>query len=681
MLVLIAACHKPEAELKKEKTEPALAAPLPPYVLTGDLKDIQKKGAIRFLVAGADDYMPRDGDPAAAEHALAEAFAKKLGLSAEFIHADRSALIEDLNDGHGDVIAASLAVTPERATKIAFSRPLRFVKELVVQKADAPELKTVADLKGKEVTVRASSSYAVALAKVPGVVVKPADEKKDTFSLIEEVSRGEIAMTVADSDIVEAAQTFMNGFKATLAVSDKDPIAWGVRKSAGDLKSALDGFVLENALTLKKVSYKADLEDIKKRQVLRVLTRNNSTCFFIYRGEQLGFEYELARAFAKELGVRLEVIVPPSREALEEYLRDGKGDIVAAGLVATSEREKEFAFTRGYSEVSEIVVAKQGGAIKSLDDLKGHKVTVRKSSSYYATLQGIKDKYGFSIDVAPEEKETEELLDELGAGKIEATVADSNIVEIEMQQNDKLNALGPIAKPQQQAWMVRKDQPQLQAAADEFLKKTYKSVFYNMTVTKYFKNTKQIKAATGDERADAGGHLSSYDDLVKKYAKQYEFDWRLVTSQMYQESHFDPAAKSWVGALGLLQVMPKTAQELRIDNIVEPDNGIHAGVKLMAKYSGMFSSDLVKEKDRIRFALAAYNCGPGHVIDARRIAKDQGLNPDKWFGNVEKAMLFLAQPKYAKAARFGYCRCGEPVKYVSEIQTRYDAYAKLVGLE
>jgi membrane-bound lytic murein transglycosylase F len=150
---------------------------------------------------------------------------------------------------------------------------------------------------------------------------------------------------------------------------------------------------------------------------------------------------------------------------------------------------------------------------------------------------------------------------------------------------------------------------------------------------------------------------------------------------MYQESHFDPNAKSWVGAKGLMQVMPRTAQELKVDDVVDPDKGILAGVKLMARYSAMFDSSEVKAKDRIRFALASYNCGPGHVKDARQLAKEMGLNPNKWFGNVEKAMLLLGKAEIAKKARYDYCRCEEPVSYVSQIQSRYDSYAKLVPLQ
>lgn len=681
--LLCAACQlsTQTEEAPVAKVSAAAAPKVAAYVLTGDLPALQAKGTIRFLVAGEGEYLPRAGDPAAAERALAEAFAAKLNLKADFVSEEPSTLIAALSEGRGDVIAASLAVTPERQAQIGFSRPLRFVKQMVVVKKESPIAKR-GDLAGKEIIVRASSSYAQTLHKVAGAKIKAADEKLDTFALIQKVARGEEAITVADSDIVDAALTFEPGIKAAFALTDKDPIAWGVRKDAVALKTALDGFIQENALTSHSgATYKADLDEILRRKVLRVLTRNNSTCFFIYRGEQLGFEFELAREFAKSLGVRLEIVVPPTREALAAYLREGRGDIIAAGMTATAERAKEFAFTAPYNEVSELVVVNAKSPANALADLKGVKVLVRKSSSYYQTLQASQAQYGYTVVPANEDLETEELLDQLAQGKIEATVADSNIVDIESQPGDAQRALGPLGAPQQQAWMLRQDQPQLVKAASAYLKKIYKGVFYNMTVTKYFKNTKQIKAATGLERSDTGGSLSPYDDLVKRFAKEYEFDWRLVTSQMYQESHFDPHAKSWVGALGLMQVMPKTAKDLHFEDVVAPDQGIAAGVKLMARYANIFTGNNVKEKDRIRFALASYNCGPGHIADARRLAKDQGLDPDKWFGNVEKSMLLLSLPQYAKRARYGYCRCSEPVKYVSEIQTRYDAYAKLVTLE
>lgn len=690
VLFVVASCTEqakaPASQPVAQKTAPA-AADAPAYLDKGDLTELKKHGTLRFLVRSLGERLQREGDPGLAEQKLAKRFAEKLEMRAVFIeHEELEDMFKALEAGEGDIIAASLAITPERAARAAFSRPIRTVKQQVVVKADDASVTKLEDLDGKEVTVRASSSYAAALKKqqekLKNLKIKDAAETDDTYALIQAVGRGEAKITVADNDILEDAMQVEKGVKAAFTLTDKDPIAWALRKENPELKNRLDAFLIEGALTaFKDKTYKADLKGIKEKDVLRVLTRNTSTSYFVYRGEQLGFEYELMQNLTKELDVRLEIVVPPTRKALAQYLTEGRGDIVAAGLTITDERKKDFDFGAPYNFVSELlVVPATDTKTQGLADLKGVKIAVRKSSSYYTSLEKLKAQHGFEIEAVDENMETEEILDGVANGKYRATVADSNIVEVELTYAQRVRSAGPIGEPRPVGWMVRKDQPELKAALDAHVKKTYKGMFYNMMVNKYFKNQKQMKTAASANDKDLAGKISLYDDIAKKYAKQYSFDWRLVLAQMYQESHFDPAAKSWVGALGLMQVMPKTAKDLKIDNVVDPDQGVHAGVKLMDRYAKMFTSPDVKEKDRIRFALAAYNCGPGHIIDARRVAADLKLNPNKWFGNVEKAMLLLSKPEYAKKARHGYCRCEEPVKYVSEIQTRYDSYSKLVSL-
>src|SRR5262249_34211046 len=160
--------------------------------------------------------------------------------------------------------------------------------------------------------------------------------------------------------------------------------------------------------------------------------------------------------------------------------------------------------------------------------------------------------------------------------------------------------------------------------------------------------------------ADKGGQISPFDGLVKKHSRVNELDWRLITAQMYQESGFNPRVTSWVGAKGLMQVMPRTAQELKVaGNLEDPDTGILAGARLMSRYANLFNSPDISAKNRIRFALASYNCGPGHVYDARDLAREMGLDPNRWFGNVEQAMLLLSKKEIARKVRYGYCRCEE----------------------
>jgi len=655
-----------------------------PYTLKGDLADIKSKGTLRILFHGAADYLPRDGDPRAAERALAEDLATRLGLTPVFVSvAEQDDLITELDDGHGDIIVGSLAVTAERSKVIAFSRPLRFVDQLVVVQTSDTSVQELADLAGRDVTVRASSSYAEALraATVKGIRIKAAPETMQTLDLLQRVERGEEKITVADSDLFASARSFAPNIKSAFRLVERQPIAWGLRKTNPDLKAAIDAYLVEHALTSpREIAYRADLEDIKKRKVLRILTRNTSSTFFIYKGEQLGFEYELAKEFAKTLGVRLEVVIPPTREALLEYLDQGRGDLVAAGMSRTAERERRYAISAPYQFVSELlVVPAKDTKTRGLPDLKGKTVSVRKSSSYYETLSNIQDRLGIKIELVPENLETEDILAQVGQGKIAATVADSNIVQLEQTYNSNIRSVGPIGDVVEIGWVMRQDQPALKAEIDQFMKKLYKGTFYNIMVGKYFKDSKRFRSDQ-TVRADRGGALSPYDALVKKHARTYELDWRLITAQMYQESQFNPKAKSWVGAKGLMQVMPRTGLEMKITDLEDPDQGILAGSKLMARYSNIFNSPDIPAKDRIRFALASYNCGPGHVDDARELAREMGLNRNKWFGNVEQALLLLSKREIAKKARYGFCRCEEPVKYVSEIQDRYDHYVQIVPM-
>jgi membrane-bound lytic murein transglycosylase F len=304
---------------------------------------------------------------------------------------------------------------------------------------------------------------------------------------------------------------------------------------------------------------------------------------------------------------------------------------------------------------------------------------VRRSSSYYQSLAPLESRHGFELLAVAEDEETEDILEAVEEGKYAATVADSNIVDVELTFSDGIRSVGPIGDPRDVAWMLRKDQPKLRAAADRFIRKIYRSTLYNLMVAKYFRNEQRMRVAASEDRSDKAGRLSPYDDLVKRYATMYEFDWRLVTSQMYQESRFDPTARSWVGALGLMQVMPRTAREVGIGDVRKPEPGIHAGVKVLARYGEIFEDPEISEPDRIHFALAAYNAGPGHVADGRRLAADLNLDSSRWFGHVEKAMPLLAKRRFARTARHGYCRCSEPVKYVREIQSRYEGYSTLIA--
>ncbi len=233
-------------------------------------------------------------------------------------------------------------------------------------------------------------------------------------------------------------------------------------------------------------------------------------------------------------------------------------------------------------------------------------------------------------------------------------------------------------------WMVRNNNHQLHKALNKFIKKHHKSTFYNVTYNKYFKNPiftrKQFdkngqlfNAGLDKINLVDGLHISPYDSLIKKYSQKYKFNWLLICAQINQESKFNPKAKSLAGAKGLMQMMPKTAKKLQISNLQIPKNSIAAGVKYMHWIRKRFNEQMSVE-DKNWFSLAAYNAGIGHVQDARKLAKQLKLNPDKWFGHTEQAMLLLAKKKYSRKARYGYVRGSEPVFYVKQIRHIFQLY-------
>lgn len=663
---------------------------------TGDLPAMKARGSLRILIEGTEEeFLPRQGSPKAQERGLLERFAQRHGLRAEFILVsgfDR--LLPLLIEGKGDLIAADLTVTKAREEQIAFTRPLVVVSEYLVGRRGATDNpRSPEQLAGRTVHVRATSSFveslrALAAEKAPGLVIEPVPESIEPEQLVYEVSRGQRPLTVADGHLLEAIQAYNPQVERLFAIAEGRQIAWGVRQENSQLRAALDSFIIEQALTARGDGrFTGDLDGIRQRGRLRVLTRNNPVTYFLYRGEPMGFDYQLAKAAADELGVRLEVVVPPSRDLLLPWLREGRGDFIAASLTITPERQAEAAFSRPYLYVDEVLVQRTAGPkVASLEELKGKTVHVRASSSYHATLLALRERYGpFEIALAPEDQETEALLERVARGEISFTVADSHLLAAELAYRDDLEAALPLALPEAEgaapqqkeiAFAVRKESPQLLAFLDDFVKRTYRGVHYNMWRKRYFENKRRIALAK-QERVGTSGRLSPYDELIQKYSTRYGLDWRLMAAQAYQESRFDPKAKSWVGAQGLFQVMPGTGRSMGFEDLEDPDQGTHAGVRYLDRMLGRLSPE-IPFKSRLRFALAAYNAGLGHVLDARRLAREQGLDPNKWFGHVERAMLLLEKPEYYQRARHGYCRGSEPVRYVSEIQTHYAQYVEVV---
>ena len=685
LLELGAGC-RPAGEEQQEL--PLTVSAAQSAVETGDLDAIQKCGVLRIIVQQFEDtYLPRAGNPYDRERELAVGFARSIGLKPEWVTVDNfEGLIPALVAGRGDLVAANLTVLDSRRKQIAFTAPVGRSREQLVARSNERAVQKTADLKNRTVAVQEMTSFAETARNIarrfPGLKIQRLSGRFSPDAILDRLAAGKIDLTVMDSNILEISLKYRADIKPVLNLTAERPLAWGVRPGNPKLLAALNEYLTRQAATRPREDvYRDDWSGIQRRKTLRVLTRNDAVSYFMLRGELLGFEYEMAREFARQNGLRLDMVVASNLPELITMLVEGRGDIIASSLVPAAERVRQgMAFSVPYLYVAETVVARaKDHKLKQPADLAGRTVVVRPSSSYWQTLQAMKNGgLNFRLQAAPETMETEDIIRMVADGDYDLSVADSHILDIELAWNEGVRAAFPLGEPRPQSWAVRAKNPKLLEAINAFWKKEYRGKLYNITCRKYFKNARKVRQLIEDQiNVKRYGRVSPYDDIVKLYADKYDFDWRLITSQMYQESRFNPRVKSAVGAQGLLQVMPRTAKEMGFKRLDDPKTGIHAGVKYLDWVRSTFEPEL-DDQERIWFALAAYNAGAGHVGDARNLAGQRGWNPQRWFEHVERAMLLLAKPQYARKARHGYVRGKEPVAYVRQIRDRYHVYVILV---
>ncbi|MEM7365267.1 MAG: membrane-bound lytic murein transglycosylase MltF [Pseudomonadota bacterium] len=684
VVTLLSACGPGDDPSGPATTSTPDTRETPMLLHQGDLDVIREHGVLRLLLERqTDSYLPRFGDALFAERQLAQRFGERLGLEVEVVYVDRfTDLLPALLAGRGDLVAANLSVTPERQSEVAFTDPIANSQDTLVFAADT-ESPTDNALRGsvaaREGTTLLESARQLA-EQHPALQVVSVSPNVANETLFDQLVDGEVDLLVQDGNVLATALAYRDDIRAGSTLGEPRPLAWAVRPDATLLLAALNDYLHEyRLLGDAHRPYVADVDEIRERGRLRMITRNNAATYFLWRGQLLGFEYELAERFADELGVTLDVIVAPSHEQLLPMLEAGEGDFVAAYLVPTEDRKTQAVFSRPYHFASEVVVGRKAEPpMTSVDDLNGRTIVVRRSSAYWQTLKALQDRSDLELTVvpAPSDMETQELIQAVAEGRYDLTVADSHILNIEMTWRDDITGLINLTDKQPHAWAVHPDSTELLEVMNGYLTSAYRGLHYNLSYAKYFQDA-HFKPEE-DTELFSPGRISPYDELVRKYAEQHDFDWRLIVAQMYQESRFDPTAQSWMGAVGLMQVLPRTAKQYGFTDLTDPETSVEVGLIHLNWVRDRFPNHLAAD-DRIWFVLAAYNAGHGHVRDARRLAKRLGLDPDQWFDNVERAMLKLSEPEYARQARHGYVRGHEPVKYVRNIRQRYLAYANLLA--
>lgn len=655
----------------------------------GDFIDILAQGKLRILLTRDNTnaaYLPRQGSPLADQQLVAEEFALSHGLVPELVLVDNfSKLIPALLEGKGDIIISNLTINPERLQKMAFSVPLAHVVEQVLVASDDQSVQRVRDLDGKSVLVNRDSTFWHALTwlkknRYPGIDIVEVPDGMQTEEILDQVAEGKVDATILDSNLVEIYLGYRDDLRVATNFSSQRDIAWGVRKNAPQLLGEINRYLqLEHMVEDRDRRFIDDFDAIMERRVLRVLLRNNSASYFLYRGELMGFEYELARAFAEYHDLRLEVVVPPSHREMTTWLLEGRADI-ALGFLEADPRQRDLGidYSKPYHYARQHIVVNSNDPANSLEDLDHRTLFVRHHSRYWERLADLQlEGARFQLRAAEDNVETEQLLRLVSNGRYKATMAGEHLLDIELAKGLPLRSAYVLEDVAAHSVALRQRNPQLRAALDEFVERTYRSEFYNLTYQKYFKSRRSVqRLARGRVVDPLNGQISPYDKLVRKYADYYGFDWRLVTAQMYQESRFDPEARSHVGARGLMQLMPRTARAMGVKDFVDPAHNIQGGIKYLDWLRDRFDADL-PIAERLWFALAAYNAGAGHVHDARRLARQLGLDPNRWFEHTEQAMLLLSKKEYARKARYGYVNGTEPVNYVRDIRERFEAYIEL----
>ena len=620
---------------------------------------------------------------------LVRRFAERHFLDIDWVRVERwDALVPALAAGRGDLVAAGITVTEQRKAKVAFTVPVHRTREhVVVRKGD--RIESLEDLAGRELTIRERSSFwdAVQRARLarPDIEVRLVPENTPPERLLAGVAEGRLDMAAVNVVDIAQIESDWPALRVVPRPFVSDAIAWAVDPNAPRLLDELDRFLsIEQITRLANGERYGDLPEMRRHGVLRVVTRTGAATFFLWRGEQVGFEYELLREFARRQGLHVEVVVAPPQVSLLEMLERGHGDVAAAALpVDAPPRFPGVVMTRPFNYVNDSLVARHDDdSILGFEDLAGRAVTVRRGSAHWHLLEWLREA-GLKIDIvpAPEDMEAEALIAAVGEGRIDLTVAASHVLDLELGYRTDVRKAFTLRGPVALGWGVRRENPELLAALDEYLDEEYRGLFFNVVYQNYFENPIRMRRLReGRVDHERAGGLSPWDGLVKREAAAHGFDWPLIVAQMYQESRFDPRARSPAGAIGLMQLLPRTAREFGVGNPRDPEQSIRAGVAYLAWLHSRLESELAV-KDRIWFALAAYNAGFGHVSDARKLAGGElGLDPDRWFDNVEEAMRLLSKRAYHRKTRHGYVRGHEVVKYVREIRERYRSYLQATGV-
>ncbi len=408
----------------------------------------------------------------------------------------------------------------------------------------------------------------------------------------------------------------------------------------------------------------------------------------------MGFEYELLKRFTDSHGLELQIIINKNLEEAFSRLNLGEVDVLAYDLSITRDRKEKIAFTRPHNHMRQVLVQRKPEGWENMHantmeqkllrnqvNLIGKKVHVRYQSAHLFRMKNLSDEIGGDIDIieGPSDVETEELIRMVAEGTIDYTIAEEDVAQVNANYYDHLDVRTPVSFPQQIAWGVRKTSDSLKIILDDWFSVIKNSPIYVAIYNRYFESRRSLLNPSNQFVAIEGGQLSPYDPLIKAAASELSWDWRLLAAQIYHESRFNPLAESWAGAKGLMQLMPMTLKSHGIQNPFDPQQNILAGKRHIRWLNNIWKEEVADPNERVKFILASYNVGQGHVQDAVNLAEKNGYSGEDW-SVVEQYLLKKSNSKYYTdpVVKYGYCRGTETVRYVSNVMSLYENYKKLL---
>lgn len=645
-----------------------------PELRTAGLDVIQERGVLRAIVRPG--FLADDGRPTRAESqqaALLTQLAARLGVRLSWVKAPRhDQVMRWLLEGRGDLAVGRLAPDAMPDDEVSASTPVDWVDDLLVTAASSEAPSSAAA--GATVWLHRSMLDATVRAYLEAhdLRMAPIPEEVTLEEVVRRVVLGRYPLAVINSDLVRGTR-WARAVRIMDTVVERRPVVWGIRRSNVRLRAAVDDFLFAEGVLSRERRPPAcrDLEEIHRAGVLRLVTRNSPTTCTVERGGLGGFEYDLARAFARQIGVRLDLMLPPPGQDPLAWLDAGYGDLVALHEPVAPETRDQFTLTTAYRQLALVAVRRAGSDDPaSYLELAGRDVVASRAVAEIVRLLPFEP--ALTVRAVPPTGDALAALLEVARGNGDVAVVDDDIASLTLADRTDLESAFVVVPAADLAWIVRPSAPDLAHAASQFLLEARVSGMIRQLMLSQLGSWQPHVPRRLPAIPD--GALTPYDELLQWVGRRYGIDWRLLASLMYEESRFDPDAVGPAGSAGLFQFMPLTWRELGVEDPHHPAEAAEAGARYLAELMDHFS-DLALA-DRVAMAIASYNVGPRHVFDARQLAREMGFDSNRWSGNVETAMLILDDGEVARRFPAGVCRCRRAVGYTRRILRRYRAYTE-----